>query len=78
MFKVTKFNGEELYVNPDTIQFVVGGGDTVIHFASGDKLLVKESTFELQTKFINYKKLISASCDLIVEDEENIQKILNN
>lgn len=58
MFKLTRFNGEEVWINPDTIKMIEEGGDTVLFLMSGEKLLIKESPEEIRDYFIDYKKEI--------------------
>jgi len=56
MIKLTKFSGEELWVNPEIIKFLEEGGDTVVYLTTGDRLLVKESVPDVRQMFLQYKK----------------------
>lgn len=55
MIKLTKFSGEEIWVNPDVIKCLEHSGDTIVYFTTGDRLLVKESVEEIQKMFLDYK-----------------------
>ncbi|MFT4553532.1 MAG: hypothetical protein ACI9S8_002172 [Chlamydiales bacterium] len=58
MIKLTKFTGEEIFINADKIKSIENGADTVLVFITEDRLLVKESAEEIQELFMNYKKEI--------------------
>jgi flagellar protein FlbD len=58
MFKLTKFTGEDFWVNPEVIKTVEAGGDTVITFLSGERVLVRETAEEIREQFIRYKRAI--------------------
>ncbi len=48
MIELTKFDESRILVNEDHIQIVEETPDTVITFANGQKILVKESRQEIQ------------------------------
>jgi flagellar protein FlbD len=56
MFKLTRFSGEEVLVNPDLIKTIESGGDTVVTFISGDRILVKETPEKICQDFMEYKR----------------------
>lgn len=56
MFKLTKFTGEEFYINPDMIKCIEACGDTVVTFITGERLLVRERPEEICRRYIAYKK----------------------
>ena len=58
MLKLTKFSGEEVWVNPDTIKYIEAGGDTVIFLTSGDRLLVREDPIDISEQFLDFKREI--------------------
>ncbi len=58
MIKVTRFNGQELAVNAELIQFVEGTPDTVITLTNKEKILVKESVDEVIKRIIEYRRSI--------------------
>ncbi len=70
MFKLTKFTGDEFYINPDHIKYIVDGGDTVVHLITGERLLVKDSVEEIQAKFEAYKRHAAPGTFMINELEE--------
>jgi flagellar protein FlbD len=59
MFKLTRFTGEAFYLNPEVIQFVEDGGDTVLTLVTGDKVLIKESPDEVAQLFLEYKRSVA-------------------
>ena len=56
MLKLTKFTGEEIYVNPEMVKSIEPGGDTVVTLVTGDRLLVKEEVEVICERFLQYKK----------------------
>ena len=58
MLKLTKFSGEEVWVNPDTIKYIEEGGDTVVFLTSGDRLLVREDPSTINEQFLDFKRNI--------------------
>jgi flagellar protein FlbD len=60
MIKLTKFTGEELFLNPELIKTLEAGGDTIVHLTTGDRLLVRESPEEIKDKFLAFKKEVFA------------------
>jgi uncharacterized protein YlzI (FlbEa/FlbD family) len=58
MMKLTKFSGEEFWVNPDTLKYIEDGGDTIVYLINGERLLVQEKADEIRSMFLNYKKEI--------------------
>jgi len=60
MFKLTKFSGEELWLNPDTIKYLEESGDTIVYLLTGDRILVKEKIPQIREMFVQYKKEINS------------------
>ena len=58
MIKLTKFDGTEMYLNPNLIKEVESIPDTIVTLSTGDKLYVKESAFEVSSRFTDYERLI--------------------
>jgi len=58
MMKLTKFSGEEVWINPDTLKYIEEGGDTIVYLMNGERLLVKEEANDIKSMFLNYKKEI--------------------
>ena len=58
MIKLTKFTGEEFYLNPEVIKSIEEGGDTVLTLTTGEKLLVQEEAKANAESFIRYKQEI--------------------
>lgn len=59
MIKLSKFSGEEFWVNPDTIKYVEDGGDTIVYLTTGERLLVQEPADSIRQMFMEYKKEIT-------------------
>lgn len=58
MVKLTRLNGEIIYVNSELIEQVEATPDTVIRMTTGSKLVVKETVDELIAQMIAYKRAI--------------------
>ena len=56
MIQLTKLNGKEFTLNASLIETVEESPDTVITMTTGKVLIVKESTQEITTKVIDYKR----------------------
>jgi flagellar protein FlbD len=56
MIKVTRFNGEEFWVNPHLIEFIEETPDTVITLVTGKKVVIKEQAAEIGAKIITYRR----------------------
>ena len=56
MFKLTKFSGEEIWINPEHIKYVEDGGDRVVTLTTGERVLVQESVEDIRNYFLNYKR----------------------
>lgn len=56
MIEVTKLNNKKLTINAEQIETIEDTPDTVIGFASGRKIIVKESRQEVENLVISYKK----------------------
>lgn len=61
MIKLTKFTGEEIFINADKIKSIENGADTVLVLITEERLLVKETAEEIQELFMNYKKEIHSA-----------------
>jgi flagellar protein FlbD len=59
MIKLTKFTGDEFFLNPESIKSVEAGGDTIVTLITGERMLVRESAKDICTMFLNYKKEIN-------------------
>jgi len=58
MIKVTHFNGRQLVINAELIQFVESTPDTVITLTTKEKILVRESVDEVIRRVIEYRRRI--------------------
>mgnify|MGYP000885117010 FL=1 len=56
MIIVTRFSGEQFWVNPHLIEFMEETPDTVISLVTGKKTVVKESAAEVREKIIAYRR----------------------
>jgi flagellar protein FlbD len=55
MIKVTRLNGQEVYVNADLIMFLETSPDTVVTLENGKKLMAKESIPDLVDRIVAFK-----------------------
>ena len=58
MIALRRLNGHPIMVNADLIESLEQTPDTVVTLTSGNKLLVRDSMEEIQTKIIDFKRRI--------------------
>jgi len=58
MIELTKFDGSEILLNENYIEFVEETPDTVISLVNGKKIIVKESRQEIKNLVLLYNKCI--------------------
>lgn len=58
MIEVTKLNGDNYFINAETIDFIEELPDTTLTLASGKKVVVKDSVKDIVDKVIQYKQTI--------------------
>ncbi|MEA1973194.1 MAG: flagellar FlbD family protein [Candidatus Cloacimonadota bacterium] len=58
MVKITKFNGKEILVNSDLIEFIEATPDTIITLTTGKKVIVKDKVEDLVERIVKFKKKI--------------------
>jgi flagellar protein FlbD len=59
MIKLTKFNGDSIFLNDALIEFIEETPDTVITMTTGKKILVKEDVETIVSRIIDYNRKIS-------------------
>jgi flagellar protein FlbD len=55
MVKVTRLNGQEVYVNADLILFLEKSPDTVLTLQNGKKIMVQEPIPEVVDRIVAFK-----------------------
>jgi len=55
MIRITRLNGQEVYVNADLIMFLEKSPDTVVTLENGKKLMAKESIPEVVERIVEFK-----------------------
>ena len=58
MISLRRLNNQAIMVNPDLIESLEATPDTVVTLTSGNKLLVRDSMEEIQSKIIEFKRQI--------------------
>ena len=58
MISLRRLNNQAIMVNADLIETLEATPDTVVTLTSGNKLLVRDSMEEIQSKIIDYKRQI--------------------
>ena len=58
MIKFTRFNRQELCINPDLIKSAEAIPDTIITLTTGERLYVRESVEEVVARFVEYQNAI--------------------
>jgi flagellar protein FlbD len=56
MIKVTKLDGREILISPESIKYVESTPDTLIHFLNGDTTLVREDLNQIVEKDRVFRK----------------------
>ncbi len=55
MIKVTRLNGQEVYVNADLILFVESSPETILTLENGKKVTVKETIPQVIDRVVEFK-----------------------
>lgn len=55
MIAVTRFNGQEVYVNADLVLFLESSPETILTLQNGKKITVKESIPQVVDKIVEFK-----------------------
>ncbi|HEX2954014.1 MAG TPA: flagellar FlbD family protein [Bacillota bacterium] len=58
MIQAKRLNGKDFYINPHIIETIEETPNTVITFATGDKVLVLESAQEIIDRILQYRSLL--------------------
>lgn len=64
MIRLTKINGQEIYINNDLMEFIESTPDTIISLTTGKKLIVKETVEEVIDKIIEFKSRFLRNLDI--------------
>lgn len=63
MIKVTRLNGEPIYLNSALIEFIETTPDTMITLTTGKKVIVKENIDDVIERIVEYNSKISQYID---------------
>jgi flagellar protein FlbD len=58
MIALRRLNNQPIMINADLIESLEATPDTVVTLTSGNKLLVRDSMEEIQTKIVEFKRRI--------------------
>lgn len=58
MIKLTKLNGQEVYINNDLIEKIEEKPDTFITLVDGKKIIVKETAEIIIEKIVQFKRRV--------------------
>lgn len=61
MISLHKLSGEAVVVNAELIETLEPGPQTVIHLATGNKVLVRETADEIVAKVVEYRRQVAAA-----------------
>jgi flagellar protein FlbD len=61
LISLHKINGQEVVVNAELIETLEPGPETVVHLATGNRLLVRESAAEVSQKVVEYRRAVASS-----------------
>ena len=59
MIKVTKLNGDVVYINSNLIEFIEETPDTMITLTTGKKIILKDDVEDIINRIIEYNQKIS-------------------
>ncbi|MDW7662227.1 MAG: flagellar FlbD family protein [Bacillota bacterium] len=59
MIKVTRLNGDPIYINSALIEFIEETPDTMVTLTTGKKLIIKEHVEEVIKSILEYNAKIS-------------------
>ena len=65
MIKVTRLNGEPIYLNSALIEFIETTPDTMITLTTGKKVIVKENIDDVIERIVEYNSKISQYIDKV-------------
>jgi flagellar protein FlbD len=68
---VSRLNGTHFYVNAELIQTVESTPDTVLSFASGDKLIVHESAEDIVQRIIDYRRKVFSGLPFVSAEQKH-------
>ena len=61
MITLHKLNGLPIVINAELIETLEPGPETMLHLATGNKILVTEKTDEIIAKVVEYRKAVNSS-----------------
>lgn len=61
MIKLHKLNGLEVVINAELIETLEPGPETMVHLATGNKIVVREKSDEIVAKVVEYRKAVNSS-----------------
>lgn len=61
MISLHKLNGMDVVVNAELIETLEPGPQTVVHLATGNKVVVRENADEVVSKVMEYRKAVNSS-----------------
>jgi flagellar protein FlbD len=61
LVRLSRFNGDEFFVNAELIELIEKTPDTIISLTTGKKLLVKESAEDVVSRVLEYKRRIAGA-----------------
>jgi flagellar protein FlbD len=65
MIKVTRLNGEPIYLNSNLIEFIEATPDTMITLTTGKKIIIKENIDYVIERIVEYNSKISQYIDKV-------------
>jgi len=66
MIRLTRLNSHALTINSDLIKFIENAPDTVLTLVSGEKIVVLETTREVITRIIEYRRQLNLPATVVV------------
>ncbi|MBF0431619.1 MAG: flagellar FlbD family protein [Fibrobacteria bacterium] len=61
MIQITKLNKEQVYVNPDLIEFIEMTPDTALLMQGGKRMVIRDSAEDVVEQILKYKQFVHSN-----------------
>jgi flagellar protein FlbD len=61
VIRLRKIGGQEVVVNAELVETLEPGPQTVVHLATGNRLVVLDTADEIVAKVVEYRKAVNSS-----------------
>jgi flagellar protein FlbD len=71
MIQVKRLDGQDMILNAELIFSIQKTPDTLIHFTTGERLMVREDMDEIMSKVMEYRRTIHTPLPHLLDKEED-------